>query len=352
MKARTFPNSLPPRRVHQHDIAAHAGVSISTVSRVLNNAHGISDELRRHVIEAATEMGYYDSGSSARLQHIGLFTTTFTQNLILGLDTFHTAILQGVEEECRQHDIHLSYSIVEEGEAGVASILKKIRERQVEGALLASIYDRDLLEQLLNLDIPVAVINADLRGLQIDTFLPDNFTGGFLATQYLLSHGHRRILHLAGIGRPTLRQRFEGYRAALQEAGIAFDPRLVLESSLGVDDAHAEVRDLLATSECSFTAIFCANDLAAIGAIRALQEAGKRVPEDVSVIGFDDIPTASLLTPALTTMHVDCNEMGKLATRRLKDRFLDHAATHVRVELACTLIKRQSVGMAPTPTNP
>lgn len=350
MKTHAIPPSLPMQRVHQRDIAEHAGVSISTVSRVLNNVRGISDELRRLVLDTAAEMGYYDSATPAKLQHISLFTATFSASS--DLDTFHTDILRGIESECRQHDIQLTYSIAEPDEAGTAFILKKIKERQVEGALLVSMDDRKLIEQLLDLNILLGVINVDHRGLPVDTFLPDNFTGALLATQHLLAHGHRHILHIttaAATRRRTIHQRFEGYRAALQEGGIPFDPKLVLESSLGVEYVHADVRELLAARASQFTAIFCANDLAAIGAIRALQEAGKRVPEDISVIGFDDIPTAALFTPALTTMRIDCKEMGMLATRRLMDRFLQPAATSIRVELACTLMERQSVGPVPVP---
>ena len=347
MKARPLPGNLPLRRVQQRDIAESAGVSISTVSRVLNNVQGISDELRQHVIGAATRLGYYDSIAPTKLQHIARFTRTFTTSL--DLDTFHTAVLHGVEAECRQHDIQLSYSIVEPGETGTTLILKKIKERQIEGALLVSIDNRELVRQLLDLDVPIVVINDDYRGLPVDTFLPDNFTGGLQATQYLLAHGHSRILHITSTARArrlTLHQRFEGYRVALQEAGIPFDRGLYLESVLDVEVVRAEVHKLLA-SGCQFSGVFCANDEAAIGAMRALQDMGKRVPEDVSVIGFDDIATAALLTPALTTLHVDCKGMGMLATRRLIDRFLDPDCTPIRVELTCKLIERQSVDRMP-----
>jgi DNA-binding LacI/PurR family transcriptional regulator len=304
--------------------------------------------LRHHVLDIATEMGYYDSVAPAKLQHIALFTHTFSTSV--DLDTFHTAVLHGVESECRQRDIQLSYSIVEPGEVGTALILKKVKERKIEGALLVSIDNRELVKQLLDLAIPVVVINDDYRGLPVDTFLPDNFTGGLLATQYLLSYGHRRILHItstAGSRRRTVHQRFEGYCVALQDAGIPFERGLFLESALGVEEVRAGVRKLLETNECQFSAVFGANDEAAIGAMRALQDVGKRVPEDVAVIGFDDIATAALLTPALTTLHVDCKGMGMLAIRRLVDRFLDPDITPVRVELACKLIERQSVSRAP-----
>lgn len=351
MKEHTLPDSLPIRRIPLRDIAKRAGVSISTVSRVLNNAYGISDELRRQVIDVATEMGYYDSIAPTRLRHIGLFTATFSDSPGLGLDNFHTAILHGIEAECRQHDIQLSYSIVEQGEQGSAFISRKIKERQIEGVLLASIQEREVIEQLLGLNMPMAVINADHRELLVDTFLPANFTGALLATQHLLAHGHQRILHITTptyTSRRTLHQRFDGYRTAMQEVGIPFDPRLVLESHLRVDLVRDAVYDLLMANKCQFTAVFAVNDEAAIGAMHAIQEAGKRVPEDISVIGFDDIPTSALLTPALTSMHIDCIEMGVLAARRLMDRFQHPNATPICVELACKLKSRQSVGTLPT----
>lgn len=340
------PSPLPAafHRVSQRDIARHAGVSTSTVSRVLNNVDGISDELRAHVLKAAAELGYHNPATPGKLQQLQLLTRPFAERDTL--HTFHPSILEGVAAECHQNGILLSYSVVGQSPADRAALLSQARDRPGASMLLMSVDDRVLIEELLALNVPVALLNAEQRDLPIDTFLPDNFNSGLLATRHLIDHGHRRILHMtepARKRRGTLQQRLNGYRVALEEAGIPYDPALVLESPLRVDDAHQAMRAWLAARHAPFSAVFCANDAGAIGAMRALQEVGKQVPTDVSVVGYDDVPAASLLTPALTTFHIDCEEMGQLAVQRMIYRALKPEAAPIRVEIASQLIVRQSV---------
>lgn len=344
MKNKAAPLPLAARHMSQRAIAKHAGVSTSTVSRVLNNVDGISDELRGHVLQVAAELGYRNPATPSKLEQLHLFTISFAARTTL--HTFHTNILDGVAAECRQNGILLSYSVIEQSATDRAAILAQVRERPGSGVLLLSVDDRTLIEELLALKVPVALINTEHRDLPVDTFLPDNFTSGLLATRHLISHGHRRILHMtepASRRRGTLQQRLNGYRAALEEAGISYDSALVLESPLRVDDAHQAMRTWLATHRPAFSAAFCANDASAIGVMRALQEAGKQVPADVSLVGYDDVPAASLLTPALTTFHIDCEEMGQLAVQRLIYRALKPEAAPIRVEIASRLVVRQSV---------
>lgn len=344
MDNRVSPLPLAARHVSQRDIARHAGVSTSTVSRVLNHVDGISDELRGHVLRAAAELGYHNPTTPGKLEQLHLLTISFAARTTL--HTFHTSILDGVAEECRQNGIQLSYSVVEQSAADRVAVLAQARERPGTSILLMSVDDRALIEELLLLKVPVALINAEQRDLPIDTFLPDNFTSGLLATRHLLEHGHRRILHVnepASKRRGTLQQRLNGYRVALEEAGLVYDPALVLESPLRVDDAHQAMRTWLAARRPAFSAAFCANDASAIGVMRALQEVGKQVPADISVIGYDDVPAASLLTPALTTFNIDCEEMGQLAVQRMIYRALKPEAAPIRVEIASRLVLRQSV---------
>lgn len=344
MKNKISPLPLSARHVSQRDIAKHAGVSTSTVSRVLNHIDGISDELRGHVLRAAAELGYRNPATPGRLEQLHLLTISIEARTTL--HTFHTSILEGVASECRQGGIQLNYSIIEPNAADRMAILTQARERPGTSMLLMSVDDRALIEELLALKILVALVNAEQRDLPIDTFLPDNFTSGLLATRYLLEHGHRRILHVnepTSKRRGTLHQRLNGYRAALEEAEIAYDPALVLETPLRVDDAHQAMRVRLASQRTEYSAIFCANDASAIGVMRALHEVGKQVPADISLIGYDDVPAASLLTPALTTFHIDCEEMGQLAVQRMVYRALKPEAAPIRVEIASRLVERQSV---------
>lgn len=344
MKDNLTPLPLLARRVSQRDIAKHAGVSTSTVSRVLNHVDGISDELRAHVMRAAAELGYHNPGTPGKLEHLHLLTSSSVARTTL--HTFHPSILNGVASACREHGIQLSYSMVEPNAADRMAVLTQARERPGSGLLLMSVDDRTLIAELLALQVPVALINGEQRDLPIDTFLPDNFTSGLLATRYLIERGHRRILHVnepTSKRRGTLQQRLNGYRAALEEAGIAYDPVLLLETPLRVDDAHQAMRTWLASRRAEFSAAFCANDASAIGLMRALQEIGKSVPAHVSLIGYDDVPAASVLTPSLTTFHINCEEMGELAVQRMIYRALKPEAAPIRVEIASQLVVRQSV---------
>jgi DNA-binding LacI/PurR family transcriptional regulator len=344
MSNKISPLPMAARHVSQRDIAKQAGVSTSTVSRVLNNVEGISDELREHVLKVAAEWGYHTPTTPGKLQQLHLFTISFAARTTL--HTFHTSILDGIASACRENNILLSYSVMEPGAADRAAILAQAREGPGVSILLMSVDDRTLIEGLLALKVPVALINAEYRDLPIDTFLPDNFTSGLLATRQLIQHGHRRIMHMtepASKRRDTLQQRLNGYLAALEEANIPYDSALVLESPLRVDDAHQAMRTWLANHRLAFSAAFCANDASAIGVMRALQEAGKQVPADVSLIGYDDVPAASLLTPSLTTFHIDCEEMGELAVQRMIYRALKPHAAPIRVEIASRLVLRQSV---------
>lgn len=345
MNNKIVPLPLSAQHVSQRDIAKRAGVSNSTVSRVLNNVDGISTQLREQVLKVAVELGYHNPAASGKLQRLHLFTASAaTMN---ASHSFHPSILDGVAAACHQNGILLSYAVIKQSTVDHEAIINQVRERAGVGILLMSIDDRALIEKLLALKIPMALINAEQRDLPIDTFLPDNFTSGLLATRYLTTHGHRHILHMTeplNKRRNTLQQRMNGYQAALEEANIAYNPTaLLLESPLNVDDAHYTMRSWCARHQTVFSAIFCANDASAIGVMRALQEMGKRIPEDVSVIGYDDVPAASLLTPSLTTFHIDCEEMGQLAVQRMIYRMLKPEVAPIHVEIACQLVVRQSV---------
>lgn len=334
----------PPRpKVRQADIAKRADVSVSTVSRVLNHADGIRDEVREEVWRIATDLGYQPPGRTSELglRHVGFFTTLST----LGSpdDPFHTDILRGAEAECRRRGIRMTLITFEgEGSEGLDASLARASEGGMDAALLLSIDDQDVIQAILALDIPTVGINIDNPYLQIDTFIPNNRAGAFFATKYLIDRGHERIVHLTNPKRATIRNRHEGYRAALADAGLPYLPELVVESGLGPEQAHDAMARFL-TRERDFTAVFSANDHAALGVVHALRESGLDVPGDVSVVGFDDIPTAAFVSPPLTTMRVQREELGASTVRRLQERTQLESVTPIRVEIATQLVERESV---------
>lgn len=331
-------------RVRQREIAARAGVSVSTVSRVLGDVAGISEEVRARVLAVAAELGYAVRPHAVG-RHLGFFVGPSKGEFGDRPHTsdFYTDILAGVEAECRGAGAHLSYAVVEPGNRGGAFVREKVRQSRMDGLVLLAVDDRALVEAVTNANVPAVLINAEHPGLRIDTFVPDNRMGATLAVEHLLARGHRRILHVTALHRPTIRARFEAYRAALAAAGIAADPTLLLQTSIAATPAYEAMQARLRAGRPDFSAVFCANDLSAIGVMRALREQGMRVPADISVVGFDDIPMAAHTDPPLTTIRIEREELGALAVRRLLDRTAVSAPTPIHVELACHLVERQTV---------
>jgi DNA-binding LacI/PurR family transcriptional regulator len=342
MAINKLPTAMFNQRVQQREIAQRAGVSVSTVSRVLNNSSGIRDELRQRVVAAALELGWAGVTPHPQnvLRHVSIVTPATPGST---LDPFNTDVLGGVEAECRRQGIQLNYAVLDHDPEQKSAILAKLEQINIDGLLLLGIDDSALLEHILAEELPAVIINAEHPLLPIDAFLPNNQAGSLIAMQYLIAHGHRQIMHITHRGRSTIRRRHDQYRAALEEAGIAYDPTLVLDVPLSPETVYAEMQRFLASGPPPFTAIFCANDLAAIGALRALQEAGYRIPNDVSIIGYDDLSLAAFLSPPLTTIRIERQELGARAVRGLIERAANPSQTPIRVELATRLIERQSV---------
>ncbi len=336
------PRNPNTTRVYQRDIAQRAGVSISTVSRVLSDAGGISASVQERVLAAAAELGYERKAEkpAKAVQSVSLLTSL---PLPPGLDPFHVDVLHGVEQACTDAGVQLSYATFNGNSADDKKVLNRLRQNPIDGLVLLSLDDLDLIEQIRSMNIPLVMINIDEPDVPEDAFLPDNCQGARLAMHYLLENGHERILHITQSKRRTIRSRAEVYHTVLAEAGIRPDPTLVVESEINAEETYRVMAQRLAQKTPDFTAAFCANDISAMGFMRAAQEVGLRIPQDVSVIGFDDIPAAAFLSPPLTTIRVETNELAGMALHRLIERVSNPDLTPIRVSLACRLIERQSV---------
>lgn len=343
-------DKAPGRRIQQREIAAAAGVSISTVSRVLNNVDSvtISRDVKERVWNAAASLGYPVEREQGKPAHINIFINPIAESATR--DPFSADILAGIEAECRRQSLHLSHVVVEPGPAGEAFVLSKVKDQSHDGCIFLGMDNRELLEQVRAINYRLVLINADHEELPIDTILPSNDEGARLAVRYLLKHGHRSIVHATDLLRTTIRRRHDAYRATLEASGIRYDPNLVLKiRELGLDNAYESMKAFLMRPHPPFTAVFGANDSTAIGVARALLEAGLRIPQDISIIGFDDISFAAFMNPPLTTIRIEREEMGKLAVRRLLEREAEPALIPIRVEVQSRVIERQSVAtISPT----
>jgi DNA-binding LacI/PurR family transcriptional regulator len=332
----------PARRVYQRDIAERAGVSISTVSRVLRDEWGISEGVQKRVLAAAEELGYERSkGTQAKqIQSVSLLTSL---PMAPALDPFHGDVLHGVELACSERGVQLSYATFSNDAPNGDKILNRLRQNPVDGLLLLSLDDSDLIEEIRSMNVPMVMLNVDRPDATDDAFVPDNYQGARLAMRYLIDQGHERIMHITQLTRRTIQRRTEAYQDVLAEAGIPYDPRCVIEVEINAEATYKVMKQRLAQGDLDCTAVFCANDLSAMGFLRAAQEVGLRIPQDISVIGFDDIASAAFLSPPLTTIRIETGELATLALRRLIDRVAEPDLTPIRVSLACALVERQSV---------
>lgn len=338
------PITTPYRPVRQREIAERAGVSVSTVSRVLSGSAGIGSSVRARVLEAATQLGHPSGDHVGALRHVGLFVSN-RRSLPKSQPAhpFHADILTGAEAECRARGIQLSYTVIDRRSDSEALIRECVERGRLDALLFFELDDRTLLERILSFELPVVVINAEHPGVPVDTVVPDNEGGAHLAANHLIDNGHRRILHIAQLQRPTRARRARAFQAALAAAGLGEDQDLMLVPKQSGESVGEELLARLDTRGVDFTAIFCWDDTAAVHALRALQSKGYDVPRDISVIGFNDLSFAAYLSPPLTTIRIEREELGRVAVRRLVERAQDPSLTPVQFNVATCLIERQSV---------
>jgi DNA-binding LacI/PurR family transcriptional regulator len=335
------------RRPTIRDVAARAGVSHQTVSRVINRRDEVTPETRERVLAAIRELQYVPSPLArglmgSRTHSLGMVTADVT-------DYFFAQAIAGAELETRRRGYYLIVaSVEEEAKDDELAYLRLMLERRVEGLIVARPQLPLTLEQL-----PPAVERVPLVSIgssEIPGFMAvdvDNRGGGFDATSLLVRNGHRTIATISGPPEwPSARERLDGYRRALRDAGLPYDETLVeAASGWSLESGQQAVARLLAR-QAEFTAAFAHSDLLALGAIRELRSHGLAVPDDVSVVGYDDIPVASFVEPALTTVRQPMREVGALAAKLVLDRITGDGGAPVdgRIHLPTTLVERGSVG--------
>ncbi len=296
--------------VTRDDVARQAGVSPSTVSYVINNGpRSVSDSTKERVQKAINDLGYRPNAVARNLRR----QRTSSLGLIIPdiINPYFAQVAQGIEAVAFERDFtvvfcHTKYSIDQE-----LKYLDHLYDERAAGVLwVPATGEFEPAQRLLDYGLPVVLMDRVLDGIQIPAVVADNYRGGYIATEHLLSLGHRRI---GCIARPVRLshslERVQGYQAALADAGIELDERLVAAGGFRLENGYEAIQYLLDLDDPP-TAVFTYNDIMAIGAIRALKERGFEVPRDFSVVGYDDIPDAAYTCPALTTVRQAKYEMG------------------------------------------
>ncbi|GAB2647473.1 LacI family DNA-binding transcriptional regulator [Kribbella swartbergensis] len=336
--------TMSQRKVSIKDVAAHAGVSVTTVSHVLNEVPGkrITEATRARVKQAAEELGYAPNNVARNLrlqrsQMLALIsdeiaTTPYAGRMILGAQ----------EAASKAGWLLMLVNTGLDSEFEAAEI-QALRQRQVDGFLYATMYHREVVLPEAIGGIPTVLLDARSNDASVPSVVPDEVGGGRTATEELIRHGHSRIGFLNNVDDiPATRGRLEGYRAALHDAGLAFDQRLVVEERSDTEGGLQAARRLLSATDRP-TALFCFNDRMAMGAYHAAAELGLRIPEDLSVVGFDNQELiAEGVRPGLTTVALPHYEMGAWAVETLIAQIEGQARTDHAV-LRCPLVPRNSV---------
>jgi len=308
------------KRVTIEDVARAAGVSRQTVSRAINDQGEISPQTRSRVLRIVEELGYRPSGIAR-----GLAThRTRTLGLVVPdvANPFFSDVARGAEQVAYAEGYNVFLCNTEEDPQRELAVLRSLEGQRVDGVVLCSSRLDDLeLRSVVARHSVVVLVNRRLESEgepdRIGVVVLDDVAGGRMAVQHLLDGGHRAVGFLAGPpASRSGRWRIEGYRAALADAGVPGSPAWMVHCPADVDGGHQAAGDLLALHP-ELTALCCYNDLVAVGALQACVDLGRRVPDDVAVIGFDDIMLAALVTPPLTTCRVPRYELGAQAMRLL-----------------------------------
>jgi LacI family transcriptional regulator, galactose operon repressor len=336
------------RRVTIEEIARQSGVSLATVSLVLRDKPGITEETRRRVIDTARSLGYQrrpQAGSVALLdlQQIGVIVKTRPDDQPQA-NPFYAPVLAGVEAMCRKSQINLLYATVPvDLDNHPLALPRMLLEDQIDGVLLVGAFVDHTIEHMLRQrNTPVVLVDAYATEQCYDAVVSDNFRGAYEAVSYLVQRGHHHIGMVGSLPNayPSITERRRGYVQALVDHQIS--GRYFADSHIDMAEVAAATGDLL-RREPQITALFCCNDATALSAMRAAQAGGWRTPEDLSIVGFDDIDLAAHVVPALTTMRVDKIGMGRLAVQLLANRAEFPNAACATVVLRPTLVERESV---------
>lgn len=303
------------------DVASHAGVSIAAVSYVLNGkAHKVSEVTVTKVFDTVKALNYIPNISARGLvkntsELIGvIIPQTEDHKQLVFENPFYSEMISAIESVVREYGYHIILAGVEKG----MSYLDISTSRNLDGAIIMGIYPEQLYEECKMVKIPIVLIDSYIHDNYFTNVGIDDEHGGYMATQHLIKNGHRNIGLVTGMIRKdgVVEKRFLGYKRALLEAGLFYTPDYAFEESVTYEHG-LNMGKLIVEQYPEITAIFATADMVAFGVIRGIKEAGKEVPDDISVIGFDDISLAHMFLPPLTTIKQKISYKGEIAARML-----------------------------------
>jgi LacI family transcriptional regulator len=328
------------------DVAEKAGVAISTVSLVINQSPKVAEETRRKVEAAIREFNYRPNLSAQQLAgklkgNIGFILTEdhFTRS-----EPFYTHIFLGAEFEARNHNVYILLTTVKNSFLGKKDVPRFLLDHNVDGILLAGRVPYNLIDYIRKIKVPFVLVDFFPHEGIAQAVLIDNFEAARQVVNYLIQHNRHKIVFIAGdIEHPSIRARYEGYLKALSENQIPLQPEIVIYNKPNTTFQYGYEGMLeLINREVEFDAIFAANDALALGCMRALSENQIKIPEQVAVVGFDDVAAAANANPPLTTVQVQKEEMGILACKTLIEMIKTGKKSNTKILVPTNFVVRKS----------
>lgn len=323
------------------DIARETGFSPATVSNALNHKHGVRRETSKAILSAAQRLRYNLPSRLTRIQ----FVIVRKSGLVLDESDFHPAVINGVEREARKNGLGTGYVTIDLSDPDSSLQMRRLCQDVGSGiVLLGTEMDEEDYRPLHSPSVPLVIVDGWCYHDFIESIVISNESSSYRAVRYLISHGHERIGYLKGD--PVIRNfplRERGCRHALAEVGLSFDDRYRVTVGTTLSLAYRDSKRWLDTNPELPTAFFAENDVMACGMMRALLERGIRVPEDVSLVGFDDLPIATVMLPALTTIHVPKHDMGIMAVQKLMAQVKSPQRFVCTTHISTSFVERDSV---------
>jgi LacI family transcriptional regulator, galactose operon repressor len=339
---------LKTRRVTSQDVAERAGVSRTTVSFVLNNVEGaqIGAETRQRVLQAAKDLGYVpdavaQSLASGKSKTIGLVLARPSRQI--AADMYLTQVLDSLFSKLHKYGLRLILEILDDQQSQ-KSHLKLIRSKRMDGVIYSGPqFNDETLESLLNIGFPTVLMGylPDSPFCSIDI---DNYQAARTATEHLIDCGHTSIACItnASLSYTAAKDRLQGYRDVLESNHICYDESLVRCGAFTPESGYIQMKNMLASQSHLPTAAFIASDVVAAGAVAAIHEKGLRIPEDIAIVGFDDVPLARYMSPPLTTIQIPIRAMAQLAFSMIMQLINNQPPEEKHIFLETRLIVRKS----------
>jgi len=327
-----------------YDIAKATGFSITTVSKVLNNYPDVGKKTREKILKTVDEMGYYPSSYARTLTTKKSYTlgVIYMESLGIGLKhSFFNAVIQAFKQVVELEGYDLLFIANKIGDEK-KSYLDHFKYRGVDGVVVfSSENDDDELEKVIESDLPSVIV--DLDSTDTNVIYSDNYQGTEMALKYLLELGHTKIAHIAGHQNTFSGiERMKGFLKATKQLGIQIPPSYIVNGGFFSIEGGKEAMQQLLVLNDPPTAVFASSDTMAFGAVKAIQEAGLRVPEDISIIGYDNVEWSDYITPRLTTVKQDVDKIGADAARILMNSINGKNASYIKKVVPVSLIKRDS----------